>query len=60
MVVEYYERGGNASVVFNQGIIFWNQSKVAEAKAQFEQAIKIDAKFADAHFNLAMLRMDEG
>jgi len=52
--------GGNASVVFNQGIIFWNQSKIPEAKAQFEQAIKIDAKFADAHYWLGMALLNEG
>jgi TolA-binding protein len=52
--------GGNASVVFNQGIIFWNQSKIAEAKAQFEQAIKIDATFADAHYWLGMALLNEG
>ncbi|HUF23495.1 MAG TPA: tetratricopeptide repeat protein [Vicinamibacterales bacterium] len=54
------EGGGNASVVFNQGIIFWNQSKIPEAKAQFEQAIKIDAKFADAHYWLGMALLNEG
>lgn len=52
--------GGNASVVFNQGIIFWNQSKVAEAKAQFEQALKIDPSLADAHYWLGMARINEG
>lgn len=52
--------GASASVVFNQGIIFWNQSKIAEAKAQFEQAIKIDEKFADAHYWLGMALVNEG
>lgn len=52
--------GASASVVFNQGIIFWNQSKIAEAKAQFEQAIKLDEKFADAHYWLGMALVNEG
>ncbi|MBA3948684.1 MAG: tetratricopeptide repeat protein [Acidobacteria bacterium] len=52
--------GGNASVIFNQGIIFWNQSKVPEAKAQFEQAVKIDPTLADAHYWLGMARVNEG
>jgi tetratricopeptide (TPR) repeat protein len=52
--------GGNASVVFNQGIIFWNQSKIPEAKAQFEQAVKIDPKMADAHYWLGMALINEG
>ncbi len=52
--------GGNASVVFNQGIIFWNQSKVPEAKAQFEQAVKMDPTLADAHYWLGMALINEG
>lgn len=52
--------GANASVVYNQGIIFWNQSKVAEAKAQFEQAIKLDPTMADAHYWFAMALVNEG
>jgi tetratricopeptide (TPR) repeat protein len=52
--------GGNASVVFNQGIIFWNQSKIPEAKAQFEQAIKIDPNLAEAHYWLGMALVNEG
>jgi tetratricopeptide (TPR) repeat protein len=52
--------GGNASVVFNQGIIFWNQSKVAEAKVQFEQAIKLDPNMADAHYWFGMALINEG
>lgn len=52
--------GGNASVVFNQGIIFWNQSKIPEAKAQFEQAIKMDPNLAEAHYWLGMALVNEG
>ncbi len=52
--------GASASVVYNQGIIFWNQSKVPEAKAQFEQAIKLDPKMADAHYWLGMALVNEG
>jgi tetratricopeptide (TPR) repeat protein len=52
--------GGNASVIYNQGIIFWNQSKIAEAKAQFEQAVKLDPKMADAHYWLGMALVNEG
>ena len=52
--------GASASVVYNQGIIFGNQSKVPEAKAQFEQAIKLDPKMADAHYWLGMALVNEG
>ena len=50
----------NPAVVFNQGIIFWNQSKVAEAKAQFIEAIKLDPNMADAHYWLGMSLVNEG
>jgi tetratricopeptide (TPR) repeat protein len=46
--------GGNASAVFNQGVILWNAQKFAEAKAQFEQAVKLDPTMADAHYWLGM------
>ena len=46
--------GGNASAVFNQGVILWNAGKIPEAKAQFEQAVKLDPNMADAHYWLGM------
>lgn len=52
--------GQSAAVVFNQGIIFWNQSKIPEAKAQFEQAIKLDPTLADAHYWFGMALVNEG
>jgi tetratricopeptide (TPR) repeat protein len=52
--------GANASVVYNQGIIFWNQSKIPEAKAQFVEAIKLDPNMADAHYWLGMALVNEG
>jgi tetratricopeptide (TPR) repeat protein len=51
---------GDASQVFNQGVIFWNQSKVPEAKAMFEKAAKLDPKMADAHYWLGMALVNEG
>jgi len=52
--------GGDANQIFNQGVIFWNQSKIAEAKAQFEKAVKLDPKLADAHYWLGMAYVNEG
>ena len=52
--------GGDAGSVFNQGVIFWNQSKVPEAKAMFEKATKLDPKLADAHYWLGMAYVNEG
>lgn len=45
---------------YNQGIILWNQSKIAEAKAQFMKAVELDPKMADAHYWLGMAFVNEG
>lgn len=52
--------GGSASAVFNQGVILWNSGKIPEAKAQFEQAVKMDPNLADAHYWLGMAYVNEG
>jgi tetratricopeptide (TPR) repeat protein len=52
--------GGDANSVFNQGIILWNQSKIAEAKVQFEKATKLDPKLADAFYWYGMSLVNEG
>jgi tetratricopeptide (TPR) repeat protein len=52
--------GGDANAVFNTGIIYWNQSKIAEAQAQFEKATKMDPKLADAHYWLGMSLVNQG
>ncbi len=54
--------GGSASAeaLYNQGIIFWNQGKIAEAKAQFLKVIELDPKYADAQYWLGMALVNEG
>jgi Flp pilus assembly protein TadD len=52
--------GGDANTVFNQGIIYWNQSKIKEAQEQFEKATKLDPKLADAHYWLGMALVNQG
>ena len=52
--------GGSADAVFNQGIILWNQGKIAEAKAKFEDAIKTNPNLAEAHYQLGMALLNEG
>jgi tetratricopeptide (TPR) repeat protein len=52
--------GGSADAVFNQGVILWNQGKIAEAKAKFEEALKMNADHADAHYQLGMALINEG
>lgn len=54
------ETGGNPSTVFNQAVIAWNAGKTAEAKKLFEQTVKLDPKFADAHYWLGMATVNEG
>jgi tetratricopeptide (TPR) repeat protein len=52
--------GGNASAIFNQGVILWNAGKIPEAKAQFEQAVKLDPNMADAQYWLGMALVNGG
>jgi len=52
--------GGGADATFNQGIILWNQGKIAEAKAKFEETIKANPTHADAHYQLGMALLNEG
>jgi cytochrome c-type biogenesis protein CcmH/NrfG len=52
--------GMSASAMFNQGVIAWNASKIPEAKKSFEDAVKLDPKFADAHYWLGMANLNEG
>lgn len=52
--------GGNASALYNQGVILWNQSKYAEAKEKFDAASKADPKYADAHYRLGMANLNLG
>ena len=51
---------GSADATFNQGIILWNQGKIAEAKAKFEETLKANANHADAHYQLGMALLNEG
>lgn len=50
----------NASAVFNQGVILWNAGKIPDAKAQFEQAVKLDPNLADARYWLGMSLVNAG
>jgi tetratricopeptide (TPR) repeat protein len=52
--------GASASATYNQGIILWNAGKIPEAKTQFEQAVKLDPNFADAHYWLGMAMINAG
>jgi tetratricopeptide (TPR) repeat protein len=52
--------GGDATSAYNAGIIFWNQGKAPEARAQFEQALKLDPKMAEAQYYIGLALLNEG
>jgi Flp pilus assembly protein TadD len=52
--------GGNAEAQFNQGVIFWNAGKIADAKKAFEGAIQANPNHAEAHYQLGMALVNEG
>ncbi len=52
--------GGGADATYNQGIILWNQGKIADAKVKFEETIKANPTHADAHYQLGMALLNEG
>jgi tetratricopeptide (TPR) repeat protein len=51
---------GDASTSFNQGVILWNAGKIQDAKKNFEDAVRLDPKLADAHYWLGMALVNEG
>ena len=52
--------GGSADAIYNQGIILWNQGKIAEAKVKFEEALKANADHPEANFQFGMASLNEG
>lgn len=51
---------GGADAMFNQGIILWNQGKIADAKVKFEETLKANPSHSDAHYQLGMALLNEG
>ncbi len=51
---------GGADAMFNQGIILWNQGKIAEAKVKFEETLQANPSHTDAHYQLGMALLNEG
>ncbi len=52
--------GGSAEATYNQGVILFNGQKFAEAKAQFEAAVKADPNMAMAQYQLGMTALNLG
>jgi tetratricopeptide (TPR) repeat protein len=51
---------GNPDQLFNQGVIFWNAGKIADAKKQFEEAIALKPDHAEAHYWVGLGPLNEG
>lgn len=52
--------GGSADAIYNQGVILWNQQKVEEAKAKFEEALQANPEHPEARFQLGMAQLNQG
>ncbi|MGE3274625.1 MAG: tetratricopeptide repeat protein [Vicinamibacterales bacterium] len=52
--------GGDAATIYNQGIILWNQGKIAEAKTKFEEAIAANPQYPESHYQLGLALLNEG
>lgn len=52
--------GASAETAYNQGVVLWNAGKIADAKAQFEAAVKAKPDYAEAHYWLGMANLNEG
>jgi tetratricopeptide (TPR) repeat protein len=46
--------------IFNAGVIYWNQSKIPEAEAQFQKVIQLKPDRAEAHYYYGMCLVNEG
>ena len=52
--------GGSADAIYNQGIILWNQGKIPEAKAKFEEALAANPNHPESNFQFGMALLNEG
>jgi tetratricopeptide (TPR) repeat protein len=52
--------GGGVDALYNQGVIAWNAGKAEDAKKAFEEALKLDPKHANSHYQLAMCFINLG
>jgi tetratricopeptide (TPR) repeat protein len=51
---------GGVDALYNQGVIAWNAGKAEDAKKAFEEALKIDPKHANSHYQLGMCYINLG
>lgn len=50
----------SSETLYNQGVVFWNAGKYAEAKKQFEAAVKANPGNANAQYQLGMANLNLG
>jgi tetratricopeptide (TPR) repeat protein len=55
-----FKEESSAVSLYNQGVDLMRGQKWAQAQAKFEQAVKADPKFAEAHNNLAFTLRKQG
>jgi Flp pilus assembly protein TadD len=48
----------NADLVFNLGVICYNNKELADAEKYYLKAIEIDSNYINAYLNLAILKLD--
>ena len=48
----------NADLVFNLGVISYNNKELVDAEKYYLKAIEINAKYTNAYLNLAILKLD--
>ncbi len=53
-------QAGSATAVFDQGLIFWNAGRIADAKKQFEETLQLDPDHGEVHYWLGMATLNEG
>jgi tetratricopeptide (TPR) repeat protein len=51
---------GGVDALYNVGVTSWNAGKTEDAKKAFEEALKLDAKHANSHYQLAMCFINLG
>lgn len=51
---------GGVDALYNVGVTAWNAGKAEDAKKAFEEALKLDPKHANSHYQLAMCYINLG